>query len=466
MSQFNLSFAESLLIKSILLDDRYASSIISAVEGKHFVSKVGAQIYNKVKDHYSAYKELPSSDIIINTIGSQSLQEEAAEYLKACSSIDFDINKQFDYLIDSTDEWLKQRAVQLAIMESADVISEKDSADYGKIREIMEGALTKTFRIDLGLNYFDDLGTRLKRIFTGVDVRVKTYFPMLDDILNGGFTPYTFSVFVGRIHGGKSLIMNNLICRQVMHGHNIVMFTLEMSQDAMAQRFDSILTNQDINRIYTTKENQSRLAQALAEVKNTPGRGTLFVKQYPPRGSSINDFRAYLHELSMRKFKPSIIFCDYVNLLKPGFKSKAARWEEIEQISEELRSLSFEYQCPVVSVTQINRGSMRAGLDELDFDAISGSLGIGNTADFLAMLGLDYDSQIYKSEIMYSIAKNRIGGQVGTIGKFYVDDRSLRMYDESELELWIKDAEYTRGGRGLKESKKENPQKHGSYTKH
>lgn len=446
----NLDFAEKLLIKSIFEDERYAATIVSAVEKKHFTSRTAGKIYDHIKDHFKEYKELPTSDIVINTITDS---EDAADYIKECKSIDFSSSKQFDYLITSTDEWLKQRAIQLAIMESADVISEKDSNDYGKIRELMESALCKSLKFDIGLNYFEDLGSRLKRIMTTKDTRIPSYFPMLDDILGGsggmgGFPPYTLSVFVGRIHGGKSLIMNNLIARQIMHGHNVVMLTLEMSQDAMAQRFDSILTGLDINRIYSTKFND--LKQKISAIKSTPGRGNLFVKQYPPKGSSVGDFRAYLHELAIRKFKPSIIFVDYINLMKTSYKSHGALHEDITQISEELRALSFEFECPVVSVTQINRGGMRVGLDELDFDFISGSLGIGNTADFLSMLGLDYDSQVYKSEIHYKINKNRIGGQVGTTGKLYMDSRSLKLYDESELDLWIKDAEISNGNRDIK----------------
>jgi hypothetical protein len=47
---------------------------------------------------------------------------------------------------------------------------------------------------------------------------------------------------------------------------------------------------------------------------------------------------------------------------------------------------------------------------------------------------------IYESEILYKITKSRIGGLVGTIDKFYLDKRSLKMYDASEMNDWIEDA--------------------------
>jgi hypothetical protein len=63
--------------------------------------------------------------------------------------------------------------------------------------------------------------------------------------------------------------MINMASRQVMMGYNVVLFTLEMSQDSTAQRFDSILSGLDINRIYTTKK--SELVTKLKEVKATEG---------------------------------------------------------------------------------------------------------------------------------------------------------------------------------------------------
>jgi hypothetical protein len=34
-------------------------------------------------------------------------------------------------------------------------------------------------------------------------------------------------------------------------------------------------------------------------------------------------------------------------------------------------------------------------------------------------LGIDKDAMVYTNEILYKIAKNRIGGRVGEVSKFY-----------------------------------------------
>jgi hypothetical protein len=79
-------------------------------------------------------------------------------------------------------------------------------------------------------------------------------------------------------------------------------------------------------------------------------------------------------------------------------------------------------------------------IGEITFAMLSESIGTAATADFIMVLGNDSDSLVYQNEIFYKILKNRLGGRVGEISKFYQDDKSLKMYDSVELDNWISDA--------------------------
>jgi hypothetical protein len=77
----------------------------------------------------------------------------------------------------------------------------------------------------------------------------------------------------------------------------------------------------------------------------------------------------------------------------------------------------------------------------------------------MLILGQPEDKFIYSQEVLYKIVKNRLGGRIGTCSKFYYDSRSLRMYDESELDIWVNDAKKTNDERKLHEkTKKEDHQ--------
>jgi len=300
--------------------------------------------------------------------------------------------------------------------------------------------LVKDIRIDLGLKYFEEMGIRLRRIFTTSESRIPTYFPVFDELINGGFPPYTFSVITAKIHGGKSNTMANFAARQVLNGKNAVVISLEMSQDAFAQRFDGIYSGLDINRIYLSRSYKRNLIDKLTPLRDSEDRGELYIKQYPTGDASVLDFRIYLRELVLRDIKIDIVYVDYINLMKTAYKTDKNMYSTVKRVSEELRALSFEFKCPILSVSQLNREGFFVNFNELDFNYVAESMGVPATADFMAILGVDEEQMVYESEILYKITKSRIGGRVGHTERFYLDKRSLKMYDVSELDLWIEEA--------------------------
>ena len=126
--------------------------------------------------------------------------------------------------------------------------------------------------------------------------------------------------------------------------------------------------------------------------------------------------------------------------MKPASKTGDNLYSTVKAVAEELRALSFEFEAPVVSVSQLNREGSFVGFEEVDFNYISESHGVPATADFMSIFGVSHDALIYESELHNKIVKNRLGGRVGDILKMYYDSRSLKMYDQEEEDLWKDDA--------------------------
>ena len=282
---------------------------------------------------------------------------------------------------------------------------------------------------------------RLTRIFTESEKRIPTGFPSVDEYISGGLKPYTLSVITAGTHQFKSNLMANMAARQVERGYNVVVFSFEMSEDMYAQRLDSIYTKLDINRMYTNKSLQKRLMETLKDVKTKEERGEVYIKEFPTGKAKINDLRTYLKELSLRNFYPDIIYCDYLNLMSPSKGgANMNSYDKGKELAEDLRALSTEFNAPVVTATQLNREGGFLPLEDVDQNYASESLAIPNTADFFPILGVKKDKLVYESEVHYKIIKNRLGGMVGVIDKFYVDKKSLKMYDRNELDLWFEEA--------------------------
>lgn len=444
MEKLDSDFLEKIILKSMITNKDFLVLISRVFESHFFDDPNIRQIFDFSKKYVSDYNQVPSKEIIINSSNSR---EDIKNILDNVESIDFDINRHYEFLLDQTNDYLKEKALKGAILDSVDNVESPERR--GEIRGKIEDALSRDIKIDLGLDYFGQLKERLIRMFSVSSNKIPTGFPEFDEFINGGFTPYTLSILVAKIHAGKSNTMANFAARQIMMGYNIVLLTLEMSEDAFSQRMDGIFSCLDINRIYSSETYKRRLIQKLKEVKEKPDKGILRIKEFPTGRASVVDFKAYLRELKMRNFTPHIVYVDYVNLMKSALKSDRNMYEVVKVISEELRALSFDFKIPVVSVSQLNREGTFVNFRELDFNYVAESLGLAATADFMAILGLDEDSMVYQNEMSYKITKNRLGGRVGQIGKLYLDNRSLKMYDSSETDTWLLESDISGDDREL-----------------
>lgn len=435
IERLNSNFVEKIILKGILNDKDFLILTSSVFEQEYFDDPNIGHAFKFCKDYVNEYNNIPSMDAIIN---SSENPDDIRESINESQQTDFDVAQSYEFLLNQSNDYLKEKALKRAIIDSVDDV--EDPSRRSLIQKRIEEALIKDIKIDLGLKYFEQMGIRLRRIFTASDNRIPTYFGYFDDLINGGFPTFTFSVLVAKIFGGKSNTMANFGARQVLNGHNVVLLTLEMSEDAFAQRFDSIYSGLNINRMYGSRESRRNLTRKLRVLKETENRGELFIKQYPTGDASVLDFRIYLRDLILRGVNIGIIYVDYINLMKAAYKSDNNMYSAIKRISEELRALAFEFKCPIVSVSQLNREGFFTQFSEVGFNHIAESMGIPATADFMAILGIDEEQMIYESEILYKINKSRIGGRVGEMSRFYLDNCSLKMYDETELDLWISDA--------------------------
>jgi len=433
-------YIEKCIIKAAFWDKHYSILITQKFKSDYFDGDESSIIFKKIKEHLKTYGNLPQQEIIINSIENEESKKSIEDYLEKVNSIDFDIEKNYDWLKEETNNYLKDRAFKYAIMQSIDIIESKDN-NLQKSRQLIEEALCADLKVNLGLNYFDDLNKRLSEIFNDSEIKIPSCYPVLDEIINGGFPPYSLIIFAAVTAGGKSLLMSNLLARQIISGYTGVLFTMEMSEKAFAQRFDSIYSKLDINKMYLNSKMKKELIKNLREIKSKEKRGNLYIKEFPTGKAKVSDIRIYLRELWLRNIKPSIIMVDYINLMENDNSKKTNRKDEdLTQIGRDLRALSLEFNAPVISVSQINREGSNLPLKELTNSFIAECYNLGNDADFLGILGNDPDLSIYESEKHVKIVKNRFG-RMGMIWKLYMDTRSLKLYDaECEFNDWVEDA--------------------------
>jgi hypothetical protein len=221
MERINSDFLEKIIVKGMMSDKNFLVLMSSVFEGKYFDDPYIKKTFEFCKDYFGEYNTLPSKDSVINS--SKEDIEGLKDLMEEVEVMDFNVADSYKFLLDQSNDYLKEKALKNAIVESIPDVEHPDRR--ARIRDRVENALVKDLKIDLGLHYFEQLGERLTRIFTASENKVPTFFPIFDEFINDGFPPFTLSILTAKIHGGKSNTMANFAARQVINGLNPVVIS-------------------------------------------------------------------------------------------------------------------------------------------------------------------------------------------------------------------------------------------------
>lgn len=329
-----------------------------------------------------------------------------------------------DWLMDEFESFIRHKALERAIINSADLL---EKHDYGAVEVMIKEAVQIGLSKDMGTDYFADPRARLLRI-KDKNGQISTGWPSLDRRLFGGMNRGELNIFAGGSGAGKSLFLANLGVNWALQGLNVVYLTLELSEELVSMRIDSMLTG------ISTKEIFKELDDVEMKVRIIGKKSGAMQVKYMPSGKTCNDLRAYLkeYEIQMSR-KIDVLLVDYLDLLMPQSKkiSPADLFIKDKYVSEELRNLAVEKQCILVTASQLNRGAV----EEVEFDHshISGGLSKIQTAD--NVFGI-FTSRAMRERGRYQIQlmKTRSSSGVGQKVDLEFNLESLKISDLPEEE--------------------------------
>lgn len=325
-----------------------------------------------------------------------------------------------DWFLTEIQDFCRHRAIENVSFDSADLITE---GRYGEYETRLKEALTITLQTDLGTSYFEDPKKRIKEVMDRSDM-VSTGWKAIDDKLYGGFTKGALNIFAGGSGSGKSLFLQNLALNWAFMGLNVIYISLELSENLVSARLDSMVTG------FTTKEIFRNIDNVDLKVRMQGKKaGDLRVKKMSEAGTSTNDIRAYLKEYEIQTGrKPDAFICDYLDLMYPNNAkiNPSDMFVKDKFVAEELRALAGELNLLCATASQLNRASVEA--QEFDHSHIAGGISKINTAD--NVFGI-YTSMAMKErgEYQLQVLKARSASCVGHRIELGYDQRSLRITD-------------------------------------
>ena len=420
---------EFLILRNLLHSEEYIRKVIPFIKAEYFEDTNQRIVFEEILKFVEEYNQPATSEVLcIETEKRKDINDTSFKEITHLIGCLEDVPTEFNWLIDTTEKWCRDRAIYLALMESihiADGNDEKKNRD--SIPTILSDALAVSFDTHVGHDYLVDYEKRYES-YHRKEEKIEFDLEYFNKVTKGGLPNKTLNIALAGTGVGKSLFMCHVASSALLQGRNVLYITLEMAEERIAERIDANLLNVPIQDI-------SELPKSMFESKVNnlakKTQGTLIIKEYPTASAHAGHFKSLLNELALKKsFRPDIIFIDYLNICSSSrFRggSNVNSYTLVKSIAEELRGLAVEFNVPIVSATQTTRSGY--GSSDVELTDTSESFGLPATADLMfALISTEELEEL--GQILVKQLKNRYNDP--TIFKRFVvgiDRAKMRLYD-------------------------------------
>ena len=419
---------EFTILNNLVSNDQFRRQVFPYLKREYFEEQSNKLLFNIISEFITKYEKCPTKESLgvdlqnITTLSDQ----EFKTTIESISKIS-DEKVDHKWLVDSTEEWCRNRAIYLSLLESIQIADGKDDKkDKGSIPSILSDAIAVSFDNRIGHDYFANYKERFE-FYNKVEEKIPFDLTMFNKITKGGLSNKTLNVALAGTGVGKSLFMCHVAAATLLQGKNVLYITCEMSEEKIAERIDANLLGVNIQEIADLPKQifESKVNKLM---KKTQGK--LIIKEYPTASAHVGHFKSLLNELTLKtSFKPDLIFVDYLNICaSQRFKGAVVNsYTYVKAIAEELRGLAVEVNVPIVSATQTTRSGY--GSSDIDLTDTSESFGLPATADFMfALISTEESEQL--NQILIKQLKNRYNDP--TMNKRFaigVDRSKMKLYD-------------------------------------
>ena len=421
-------------LTQLVTNEQYARKVLPFMKSDYFADKTERTVFEEIAKFVDKYNKIPTqTSLEIEVSGRKDLNEEefkkVVAVIKTLESTDVD----FDWLVNTTEQFCKDKAVYNAIVEGISIIDGKDKQrGPDAIPSILTDALAVGFDNRVGHDYLMDSDDRFEYYHT-IEEKIPFDLEFFNRITKGGLPPKTLNIALAGTGVGKSLFMCHMAANCLSLGKNVLYITLEMAEERIAERIDANLMNVSMEDLHDLPKQMydNKIAKI---IKSTSGK--LIVKEYPTASAHTAHFRGLIKELAIKKsFRPDILFVDYLNICaSTRFKGQTNvnSYMYIKSIAEELRGLAVETDIPIMSATQTTRSGFTS--TDIGLEDTSESFGLPATADFMFAL-ISNEELDELNQIAVKQLKNRYNDP--TINKRFVigiDRAKMQLFDVKSSE--------------------------------
>jgi len=378
------------IISSLLGEKVFLQTICDILEPEYFDADSNKWIAQTIRDYFFEYKTSPTLEVMkvkIDEIENDILKVAVVDGLKESWRLIQSTDLKF--VQEQTLEFCRNQVIKAAILESVDLL---EVGQYDEIKKMVDEAMKAGSERDLGHDYIDGIEERLTKSSRET---VKTGWDPIDELMDGGLGGGELGVVVAPAGIGKTWCLQSIGASAVKRGLNVVHYTLELNQNYVGLRYDTIVSGVPTANIKFYQEDVKKKIDAL--------KGTLLIKYFPTKSATVQTLAAHLSQIEIQGTKPDLVLVDYADILKGMGTEKR---HVLENIYEDLRGLAGEMECPIWTASQANRSSLEE--DVIDATKVAEAYSKVMIADFVVSVSRKVEDKIANTG-RFHVIKNRFG---------------------------------------------------------
>jgi replicative DNA helicase len=353
--------AEQSVLGAILLADTtlYGLVINEGLKPEHFYREQHASIYRAMLELYEESREIDVLTVTeqlrqagqLDQVGGPAMVDALAGAAPAAGNVReyariVQSNALLRRLLTTTQQiqanvWNHEaparELVEWAERDILEVGHDDRQKDFRAVGEVLHDEMDKLHRLSLE-------HTALTGTPSG--------FKDLDEI-TGGFQPGNLVILAARPSMGKSALVTNIAENAALeHGKPVALFSLEMSEAELAQRFvasQARIRGEELRKGRVAENRWPKILEACQRLSDAP----LYVDDSSDIG--ILELRAKARRLHQQSENGlGLIILDYLQLMRADSRIEN-RVEAVGQMSRGLKILARELEVPVIALSQLSR---------------------------------------------------------------------------------------------------------------
>jgi replicative DNA helicase len=368
--------AERSVLGAVLLDERHLNALLAEeqLRPEHFYREQHGAVFAAMKELFETDRKIDQLTVAetlrqhgkLEEVGGAHVIEELAGWVPAAGHA-----REYGRIV-------RENAQMRALLTSAYEIQASVFAREAPARDLIEQAERAVLEVA-----HDDRQKKLRSVADILHEETERLhqlsvakspltgtpsgFKDVDD-RTGGFQPGNLIVIAARPSMGKSALVANIAENAALGvGHPeqrpypAVLFSLEMSESELAQRFvasQAKINGEDLRRGKVPEHKWPKILEACRRLSQAP----LYVDDSSDTG--VLDVRAKARRLHHQlPGGLGLIIVDYLQLMRPEGRVEN-RVEQVSQISRGLNSLARELDVPVIAISQLSRAVEQRGGDK------------------------------------------------------------------------------------------------------